>query len=245
MGRSSAVSRCVLVIVSVATVGVGAIGSAIGAAAPDSGSGEVLVRDDFSDATSGFQVFNAANNYAEYLPDGRFRLGLRAPGSTKSLREEPQGDVVEVSSTVRSARKVKTDAFGLVCDASSDSFFWAGLIRMDGKALIAHFNFEQVDESGALVTFPARLLKKGKRAANEITLKCIPDPNISLTYLELSLNGTVVATLQALGEPTGKTGVFIAAEKAGTQFLFEDFQVLTPTDLEIPTGAPHAVPAGG
>jgi hypothetical protein len=203
----------------------------------------VLVSDDFSDPTSGFQVFNTPNSYAEYLPDGRFRLGLRGPGSTTSLREQPQGNVVEVSSTARWFGKARTDAFGLACDAG-DSSYWAGLIRMDGKALIVHYNFEQVDKSGALVKFPARLLKKAKRAANEITLKCIPDPGISLTYLELSLNGTVVAKLESLGEPTGSTGLFIAAEKPGAQFTFEDFQVATPKDQKIPVVVPDAVPAG-
>ena len=193
--------------------------------------GEVLARDDFSNKKSGFDVFNTQNSFSEYLPDHRFRIGLRGGGIAVALRKQPIAGVVEVHATVLWFGTDAKDTFGLVCGATDPTSFDAGLIRMDGQAVLARYTNAQIFEASNPVTLPAGLLKTAKGDANEITLTCIPDANGTETHVALTLNGQVVLRARSSAVNKGKAGLFAGGVAGGTDFNYEKYHVSIPKKL--------------
>lgn len=193
--------------------------------------GQVLATDDFSSAKSGFDTFNTQIAFSQYLNDGRFRVGLRGSGVAVALRRQPVARVVEVSATVLWFGVDTKDAFGLACGGSGRGTFDAGVIRMDGQAVLARYVKGAAYEASDPVAIPAGLLRTGKGATNQITLTCIPDPSGMSTHLLLSLNGQVVLKARNSAVTRGKTGVFAGGSAGGTHFDYESYRVSIPDQL--------------
>jgi hypothetical protein len=189
--------------------------------------GQVLARDRFSDSKSGFETFNSANSFGEYLKDGRYRLGLRAPGAAFALRAKPVVPLVDVKATVRWYGNDEQDGAGLVCQGDGGSFS-VGFVRGNGQVELKRYVNGNVFESAPPATAPAGLLKAGKGEANKLELICAPESSEQATELTFSVNGTVVHRAKTSASAAGKTGFFVDDQAGGTDFNFQDYVASVP-----------------
>lgn len=190
--------------------------------------GKVLAKDDFSDAKSGFAVFNEQNSFAEYLKDGRYRLGLRGPGAVFAFRDQPEASIIDVRATVRWYGNDELDAAGLVCQGTDGSTFSVAFVRGNGQVELKRYVAGQIFESAKPVAAPSGLLKSGKGEANDLELRCLPDATDQSTALTFSVNGKVVGRARTSAVTTGKTGFFVEDQAGGTDFNFDDYLASVP-----------------
>ena len=191
-------------------------------------AGKKIARDDFSDPTSGFDVYNGANGYAEYLSDGRLRLGLRSAGTAASLRATPllaDADV-QVDTVVYSADP--NDAAGVVCRATDATSFLAGFLQADGTAFAVQLQNGAVVQRSSVVTVPPDVYR-GPRERTTLRLVCSSDPEGGrYGRLSFRVNGSEVVTLTTDPPVEGATGVVASGTAGATDISFLDFSVRTP-----------------
>lgn len=190
--------------------------------------GAAYAKDDFSNAKSGFEVFNEQESYAEYLSDGRFRIGTRAPVAVTSLRAQPSVGSADVSVTTGTVMASGVDGAGLVCDATDNTAYLAGFVSQDGSAFLSRYaNGTQVERADP-ASLPAGLLKSGEGASNTVRLVCEPGSASGTTEATLYLNGTKVASASSRSVNAGKVGVLVNSNSGASQFTFDDFVVKKP-----------------
>jgi hypothetical protein len=190
--------------------------------------GATYARDDFSDPKSGFDVFNAPQAYAEYLADGRFRIGTREATGVPSLRKRPTTATADVSVTTGFTSGSAGDGAGLVCGATGGTTFLAGYVSVDGYAYLARYSDGDVVESRDPQPLPEGLLRTGEQAQNDVQLICEPSSNADHTTMSLRLNGTEVSNAEASVGSAGRVGVFVASTSGTSEFTFSDFVVKKP-----------------
>jgi hypothetical protein len=191
--------------------------------------GATYAKDDFRDAKSGFAVYNDDASYAEYLKDGRFRIGTRQPTGAVSLRDEPVTATADISVTTGFTSGTGSDGAGLACLGTGPSSFIVGYVGVDGRAGLLRYADNQVAEQAPDQQVPSGLLKTGDQAQNEVRMVCEPSPeNPQRTDVTLSLNGEQVAAASASVAGPGKVGVFVGSGSGTSEFTFSDFVVRKP-----------------
>jgi hypothetical protein len=192
-------------------------------------AGARYARDDFSNWSSGFEVYNEAVSYAEYLTDGGFRIGVRQPSATASLRAEPVSATVDATVTTGYTTGSGGDGAGLACLGTGPTTYVAGYVSLDGTAHLLRYVEGQEVERAPDAPLPAGLLKPGDQARNEVRLVCTTSSgNPDRTDVALSLNGTEVASAQASAGGAGQVGLFANSATGGTEFTFSEFSVRKP-----------------
>lgn len=190
-------------------------------------AGTVLARDDFSDPTSGFEEFNTATSYAEYLDDDRFRLGLRQAGSFVSLRAEPEAQDVVVEAEAVIFSKDPSDAAGLVCRATASDTYVGGFLQANGNAILAVFRDGAVVEPSRQVQVPG--FDPTPSAQHDLRLACASETvGGRSAQLSFSVDGEEVLTLSHDPGVVGSTGVAAAGSSGATEVLYSDFVVRSP-----------------
>jgi hypothetical protein len=190
--------------------------------------GAVYAKDDFSKPSSGFETYNEAGSYAEYLGDSRFRIGTRQPTGAASLRKQPVTATADVSATTGYTSGAAGDGGGVACAGTDATSFTAGYVTVDGYAYLVRYSNGEVVESADPKVLPEGLLRTGDQAQNDVRLVCEPSANAGRTNLFLSLNGTEVSNAESTGEATGQVGVFVASNSGASEFTFSDFVVRKP-----------------
>lgn len=186
--------------------------------------GATYADDDFSDSTSGFSTYNLAAAYAEYLPDARFRIGMRSPGLAASLRATPVTATVAVSVKSLTVAATGIDGAGLVCEGTGPTTFISGFVSQTGTAFISRYVRGIEVESPSATPIPKDLLKTGEGVRNDLGLICVPGSVEGTTSVTLTLNGTKVAQGTVRSLVPGTVGVIVNGASGTTQFVFDDFR---------------------
>jgi hypothetical protein len=191
--------------------------------------GATYAKDDFRDAKSGFAVYNGDASYAEYLKDGRFRIGTRRPTAAVSLRDEPVTATADVSVTTGFTSGSGSDSVGIACAGTGPTSFIAGYVGLDGTAGLLRYADNEVVEQAPDQQVPAGLLKTGDQAQNDLRLVCTPSPDdAQRTDVTLFLDGKQVAAASASVAGAGKVGLFVGSTSGTSEFTFSDFVVRKP-----------------
>jgi hypothetical protein len=205
-------------------------------AARDKGTGDTTkpgatyAKDDFSNPKSGFAVYNGESSYAEYLKDGRFRIGTRKPTAAISLRDEPVTATADISVTTGFTSGSGSDSVGLVCLGTDPKSFVAGYVSLDGNADLLRYANGDVAESAPKQPLPAGLLHTGEQAQNDLRLTCSTTPDdADKTDVALYLNGTKVAEANANRGGAGKVGLLVGSARGTTEFRFSDLVLRKPS----------------
>jgi len=191
----------------------------------DAAVGDTYATDDFSDPASGFDTYNEDAAYAEYLTDGRYRIGLRAPALAAALRAEPVTASADVSVDAAAVSATGADRAGLACDATAATSYIVGWVTQDGKAYISRYVDGNAKEISKGFPLPSGLLKTGEGAMNKLRLTCVPGPRSDTTSVKLYLNGKQVARGVPSALAAGTTGVMVTSTTGTPQFAFYDFAV--------------------
>ena len=189
--------------------------------------GTVLARDDFSDPTSGFEEFNTATRYAEYLDDDRFRVGARGAGTIVARRAEPEAQDVVVEADAVIFSTDPSDAAGLVCRATASDTYVGGFLQANGNAIIAVFRSGAVVEPSRQVQVPG--FDSTPAVKHHLRLSCGSETvSGRFAQLSLSVDGEEVVTLSHDPGVTGTTGAAAAGSSGATEVGYYDFVVRTP-----------------
>lgn len=191
-------------------------------------AGATYVTDDFSKPDSGFDAFNQTAAYAEYLTDGRFRIGTRQPAGIASFRAQPTTASADVAVTTGFTGGSAGDGAGLACVGTSPTTYIAGYVALDGQAHLVRYANGHVVESAPAADLPPGLLKSGEQAQNTLRLVCAPGTGTGTTKVTLSLNGTKVADAVSTVAGAGKVGLFVNGDSGASEFTFSRFSVKKP-----------------
>ncbi len=211
-----------------ATTGTTAATGATGATAATAATGEgVIFRDDFSDPTSGWDVFESPREHGLYR-DGTYVLGAKAgfhvtgDFNTSTQELSTLGDVrVEVTAHLLGS----PDAlYGVVCRAATPDSYYYFLIQGDGSYFIGEQAGESFEDFDSGVS-PA--VSHGN-ALNRIAIECVDGPE-GVT-LRLSVNDIAVNTVVDSDQPlrAGATGFRAESRRADMEVAFDDFVVSAP-----------------
>ena len=190
--------------------------------------GGTYAKDDFSKSDSGFDTFNETAGYAEYLPDGRFRIGTRQVAAIASLRTQPTTATADIAVTTGFTTGSGGDGAGLACVGSAATTYVAGYVSLDGNAHLLRYSNGQVVESVPAKALPAGLLRTGEQAQNQLRLLCEPGADANTTNVDLSLNGKQVASAVAHVGGAGQVGLYVNSDTGTSEFTFSKFSVKKP-----------------
>jgi hypothetical protein len=191
------------------------------------GSGSAIFTDDFSDPTSGWDVFDDPNATAAYQ-DGRYVLtatgGFRVNGdiNTSTQALSSLGDVrVEVTGQLLTAPNA---VYGVICRATSPNDYYYFLIQGNGDYYIGQSG------NGRATNFDtgsSPSIHTG-RAPNRIAAECTDDADG--VQLRLFVNGVAVNTVVDTDHPylTGGTGLRVESRRDAMSAAFDDYVVTTP-----------------
>jgi hypothetical protein len=189
--------------------------------------GEAIFADDFSDPSSGWDVFQDATTSGRYT-DGEYVLsvvgGFQVTGDLYTATQELSqlGDVrVEATGRLLMARNA---VYGLACRASSPTSYYYFLIQGDGTYYIGEATAE------AAINFdtgfsPAVLTGL---QPNRIAAECVDGPEG--VSLRMFVNGVSVNTVIDTEDPLGPGAVGLRAESRNLDMsaAFDDFVVSAP-----------------
>jgi serine/threonine protein kinase len=187
-----------------------------------------VFRDDFSDPTSGWDVFDDGSQSGGYA-DGEYVLsvggGFQVTGDlitpTQDLSEF--GDVrVEVTSRLLTAPKAVA---GVTCRAQSPNSYYYFLVQGDGSYYIGEAHPRQAEN---LDTGTSPAIATG-RAPNRIAAECLDSQNG--VALRLIVNGVAVNTVEDRVDPLGpgSTGVRTESRNDPMSAAFDDYVVSVPS----------------
>ena len=183
--------------------------------------GNVLYKDDFSNATSGWDRVDEADRATDYAA-GVYRILVK--GKNIDVWARPGlsfGDVrVEVDGT-----KVGGDDnndFGVICRYQDDQNFYFLVISSDGYYGIAKRKHGQVSMLGGEMMASSDQIKQGP-AVNHLRADCVG------STLRLFVNDVLLAETQDTDYANGDIGLLAGSfDVPGTEILFDNFVVLKP-----------------
>ncbi|HEY6074155.1 MAG TPA: hypothetical protein VIV15_12400 [Anaerolineales bacterium] len=184
-------------------------------------SGNVLYKDDFSNATSGWDRVEETDRATDYVA-GVYRILVK--GKNIDVWARPGlsfGDVrVEVEGT--KAGGDDNNDFGVICRYQDDQNFYFLVISSDGYYGIAKRKEGQVSLLGNTVMVSSDQIKQGA-ATNHLRADCVG------TTLRLFINEVMVFETQDADYHQGDVGLLAGSfDNPGTEILFDNFAVLKP-----------------
>jgi len=210
-----------------ASASTGSTGPTGATAASGATGAAAIFRDDFSDPSSGWDVFQDPKTSASYQ-DGRYVVtaagGFRVSGdintSTQQLSE--LGDVrVEVTGQLLSGPSA---LYGVICRAVSPTDYYYFLVQGNGDYYIGE---SAADRASNFDTGFSPSIATGL-ASNRIAAECTDGP--SGVSLRLSVNGVAVNTVIDSEHPLGPggTGVRVESRRDDMAAAFDDYVVSAP-----------------
>lgn len=188
-------------------------------------AGEVVLRDDFGNPASGWQVASPKDGGGMGLAlysDGEYQLSLLADASMAFVPapKQPAGADVVVAAKTWMYAGVGGGGAGVACRAREGRFY-AFMLTGNGGWAIAKAAGKQIRTlaAGELRTPP--LIAGMPEALLEAT--CAGD------RLELRLDGELAGSVQDAEYTSGAAGLTLISQKAaGTNARFDDFELRTP-----------------
>ena len=178
-------------------------------------SDAVLFQDDFSNPKSGWDRASQGGNSTDYA-DGKYRITLSTPQQdiwANPYQYFDQDIIVEVDvwqnpSTVQAA-------YGIICGYSDVNNFYALTIGSGGYVEI--FRYQQ----GKRLTLISAKNQPGiDPEYNHLKAEC------TSSSLQLWVNGSLVAEVEALEVPYGDVGLIVSSfDEANVEILFDNFVV--------------------
>jgi hypothetical protein len=184
-------------------------------------SGGVLMEDDFSDPSSGWNRVATIQGETDFA-DGVYRILVNEPNlDIWSMPGKSFQDVrIEVD-----ALKVggeRDNRFGILCRAVRPDSFYTFIVSSDGYYGIGKINGQEYKLIGMDSLQPSDVILKGT-ALNHIRADCIGDT------LTLYVNGEKLAEVRDAEYPTGDVGLIAGTyETSGTDIRFDNFIVYAP-----------------
>ncbi len=187
-----------------------------------------IFQDDFSDPTSGWDVFSVEASNGGYA-DGAYVLsvigGFNVSGDSNTSTQELStlGDV-RIEATARPLAGLRSAVYGLQCRATSPTSHYYFLIQGDGTYFIGK---QTADATTNLDTgFSPAIV--GGSGPNRIAAECVDGPE-GIT-LRLQVNGIAVNTIIDSVDPIGPgaAGFRVESRRAFTEVAFDDYLVTPP-----------------
>ena len=190
-------------------------GSATEVVLPTLASDVVLFQDDFSNPKSGWDRASQGGNSTDYA-DGKYRITLSTPQQdiwANPYQYFDQDIIIEVDiwqnpSTVQAA-------YGIICGYSDMNNFFALTIGNGGYVEI--FRYQQ---GKRLTLASAENQARIDPEYNHLKAEC------TSSTLQLWVNGSLVAEVEALEFPYGDVGLIVSSfDEANVEILFDNFVV--------------------
>jgi len=187
----------------------------------DGSSGEILLKDDFSDSNSGWKRVTAINGETNY-DDGVYRIFVNeANMDVWSLRKLNLGDVqIEVDATKVGGER--NNRFGIICRAVDPNNFYTFVISSDGYYGIGKIKGRDYSLVGLEALQPSEAIQLGS-AVNHIRADCIGDT------LTLYVNEKKLVEVKDSEFTSGDVGLIAGTyDTPGTDIRFDNFVVKKP-----------------
>jgi len=192
-----------------------------------SGAANVIYQDDFSDPSSGFDVFNEARAHGVYQ-NGTYAMGvsggfLVTADTNTSTQELSTLTDVRVRATGQLTISNK-GLYGVVCRAIDPSHYYYFLVQSDGTYYIGRASPQRAHN---FATGFSPAINLGK-ASNTVTAECVDGPQ-GVT-LRMFVNDVAVNTAidSKSPIPSGATGFRVESENLDMEAAFDDFVVSRP-----------------
>ena len=177
-------------------------------------SNAVLFQDDFSNPKSGWDRASQGGNSTDYA-DGKYRITLSTPQQdiwANPYQYFDQDIIVEVDVWQNSS--AVQAAYGIICGYSDVNNFYALTI---GGGYVEIFRYQQ----GKRLTLISAKNQPGiDPEYNHLKAEC------TSSSLQLWVNGSLVAEVEALEVPYGDVGLIVSSfDEANVEILFDNFVV--------------------
>lgn len=184
--------------------------------------GEVLYQDDFSDPSSGWEIYsNSEIGTMDYF-DGFYRLHVL--GDHQLLSTGPGLDFTDLHLEADLIKVVGSsdDLFGLVCRAIDPQNYYFFIVSSDGYYGIGRMEAGEQMLLSSPGMLPSEVIRQGK-TKNHLQVDCIAE------RLTLSVNGQELASVADNELTKGDAGI-LAGTLADSEnvVLFDNFSVTKP-----------------
>jgi hypothetical protein len=184
-------------------------------------AGDVLYKDDFSNAASGWDRVDAEDRVTDYVA-GLYRILVK--GKNIDVWARPGLSFGDVRVEVEGAKAGGDDNndFGVICRYQDDQNFYFMVISSDGYYGIAKRKEGQVSLLGSAMMVSSDQIKQGN-ATNHLRADCVG------ATLRLFINQVMVFETQDADYQQGDVGLLAGSfDNPGTEILFDNFVVLKP-----------------
>ncbi len=199
-----------------------------GASGATGSAGAVIFQDDFSNPSSGWDVFDEPRTHGLYR-DGAYALGVdggflvTGDFNTSTQELSTLGDVrVETTAHLTSG---DSGVYGVVCRAATSTSYYYFLVQADGTFYIGE---AQGKRATNFDTGRSPAIARGAQP-NTIAAECVDGPQ-GVT-LRMFVNGIAVNTVIDSERPirSGATGFRAESEDVDMEVAFDDFVVTAPS----------------
>jgi hypothetical protein len=183
--------------------------------------GKVLLQDDFSDVSSGWNRVKASKGESDYA-DGAYRIVVNEPNV--DIWSKAGADFKDVRVEV-DAYKVGGDRdnrFGVICRAIDANHFYTFIISSDGYYGIGMVNGNEYRLLGMEALQPTEAIQQGA-ALNRIRADCVGNT------LTMYVNDQKLTSVEDYTFASGDVGLIAGSYGTpGTDILFDNFMVYQP-----------------
>lgn len=186
-------------------------------------SGTLLLQDDFTHTTSGWDIFDESQAGAAYR-DGEYQLRLKqTPRRVWGLVHAVTAPSdVTLSVAGRLVSGADSSGYGLLCRFTDAEHYYFFLVSGEGQFLIGKQRDGTSTGLSAAAFQPSEVILPGN-VPNLLTAQCVGD------RLILSVNGVPLAEAVDEEYREGQVGVLAAAvEGPGMEARFDDFAIYAP-----------------
>jgi len=190
-------------------------GSSTQSVLPTRDEDAILFQDDFSNPKSGWDRASQGGNSTDYA-DGMYRITLSTP--QQDIWANPyqyfDKDIIVEVDAWQNPRTAQA-AYGIICGYSDVNNFYA--LTIGGGGYVEIFRYQQ----GKLLTLASAENQAGiDPEYNHLKAEC------ASSALQLWVNGSLVAEVEALEFPYGDVGLIVSSfDEANVEILFDNFVV--------------------
>ncbi len=183
---------------------------------------DVLLVDDFSDTTSGWDSVDTVDYHSDYF-ENSYRITVNT--SMSDSWANPGNNVfndVQVEAEAKKNAGPDDNEFGLICRYKGANAFYYAVISSDGFYGILKVTSEATTQLGYSELQPNAAILTGA-ATNQVRFDCVGNT------LTLYANGQLIDTQTDSTYTSGNVGLIAGTyDTPGTDILFDNFTVLKP-----------------
>lgn len=185
-------------------------------------SGAVLFQDDFSDPSSGWEIYHHPENGTMDYFDSFFRIHVLGQYQMLSTGTGLDFSDVQIEADMIKVVGTSDDMFGLVCRAQDAENYYFFVISSDGYYGIGKVIAGVQSMLGSQGMLPSEIISQGK-TINHLRADCIAEK------LVLSVNGLELTTEVDYDLESGDIGILAGTmQDAENVVLFDNFSAVNP-----------------